>query len=642
MKHKWSKLVFGLAVGAVVALVACAPAEDEDAGGSGDTTTSGPPPALNVPSSAAPNQTDTTPAGRADTSTSTSTGSTSTSSTSTGSGSTSTGSTSTGSTSTDTMTKDEAPKSVSGKPLDPDAVYGGVLTTAYTREGPTFSTWEEAGGVAPYAVHPSHNMILQTRTWGTQDDYKNLVFFEVHPDLATDWEVSEDGLVWTFKFRDGVSWSDGTPFTCADAKWSLDRIRTGDGLNRSPRALAFNTVKGDIDEGIVCVDNLTMVINHDRPKAAFLEVISMPYHVMRPKHVYENDTDKMRQDAPEVGTGPFTLVQWRPGESYTWERDPNYWDQPFPYLNGIKGVFGTDASHDAAHRAGRLDIRTGLSGGRGDTMLRECSDCVFFDRSLWSGFTALMTHHARPPWNTQPIKDAISYAMDRAHIGLVAHDGWYVAPTAGPFYPGGAWDMPDDLLATIPGYDFSDPEANKVKARQILADQGFQEGELTIPFTVWNVPSNASTAVVIQEELEKSGFNVDPILLESARAYQAWSDGDFDVGLHGFWVAGLDPDIVLYEHFYTGSDRNYNRYSTVESDRLIDEMSGTVDPELRKQRAWDVAEVILRDHGKHIIAYGSSMASIRPEVGGYMFAINYLYGYGPWHRYAHVYLTDVG
>jgi ABC-type transport system substrate-binding protein len=619
-----------LVVGTVVVLAACAPAE-EDSSDSGGTTTSGPPPALNVPSSAAPNQTDTTPGGRADTQTDTSTDSTSTDSTSTDSTST-----------TDTMTKDEPETSVSGKPLEPEAVYGGVLTTAYTREGPTFSSWEEAGSVAPYATHPSHNMILQTRTWGTQEDYANLVFFEIHPDLASEWEVSEDGLVWTFKFRDGVVWSDGTPFSCADAKWSLDSIRTGEGLNRSPRALAFNTVKPALDEGFVCADDLTLIVNHDRPKAAFLEVMSMPYHYMRPKHIYENNTDPMREQPAEVGTGPFSLGQWLPGERYTFERKADYWNQPFPYVDQVSYVFGTNASNDAAFRAGRLDIYPGINGGRADTLLRECEQCIFFGRTFDSGFQAFMTHHQRPPWNTPAIKDAISYAIDRDHVGLVAQDGWQVAPAAGPFYPGSAWDMPDDLLATIPGYDFSDPKGNKDKARQILADEGYQPGELKIPFTIWNVPSNAASAVVITEELEEVGFTVDPIYLESARAYQAWSDGDFEVGLHGFWVAGLDPDIVLYEHFYTGSDRNYNRYSTVETDRLIDEMSGTVDPEERKQKAWDVAEVILRDHGKHIMGYGSSMASIRPEVGGYMFAINYLYGYGPWHRYEHVYLTDAG
>ena len=629
--HQWLRVALGLAVGAVVTLAACAPSADE-----GTTEPSGSSTTTEQPSSGT-SQPETSGSGAAgttdstSTSTTTDTGSTTTGSTTTGSGSTSAG----GQTSTPA-----APTSVSGIPLDANAIDGGVLQLGYTLEGPTFSSWEEAGSIAPFATHPSHNMILQPRTWGTLEDYRNLAFFEIHPDLAESWEVSDDGLEWVFKFRDGVVWTDGTPFTCADAKWSLDTIRTGEGLNRSPRALAFNTIKQSVDEGIVCADDLTMVVNHDRPKAAFLEVVSMPYHIVRPKHVYDGNTDHLREDAPEVGTGPFELVQWLPGESYNWERDPNYWDQPFPYLDGLHGTFGTNASLDAAHRAGRVHVRTGINGGRADTMLRECNDCVFFDRSIWSGFVALMTHHQRPPWNTAGIKDAISYAMDRDRIGLVAQDGWQVAPTAGPFYPGSGWDMPDDLLATIPGYDFSDPEGNKEKARQVLADAGYEPDELTIPFTVWNISSVAATAIVVQEELEAVGFKVEPILLETARAYQAWSDGDFDVGLHSFWVAGLDPDIVLYEHFYTGSDRNYNRYSTVESDRLIDEMSETVDPTLRQQRAWDLGEVLLRDHAKHLLGYGSSMASLRPEVGGYMFAINYLYGYGPWNRYQHVYLTE--
>jgi peptide/nickel transport system substrate-binding protein len=472
------------------------------------------------------------------------------------------------------------------------------------------------------------------------EDYTNLVFFEIHPDLAETWEVSDDGLQWVFKIRDGVTWTDGTPFTCADAKWSFDTIRTGDGLNRSPRALAFNTVKADLAEGFVCADDLTLVANHDRPKSAFLEVMSMPYHIMRPAHVYDGNTDAMREDAPTVGTGPFVLAQWLPGESYTWERNDEYWDQPYPYLDGIKGTFGTNSSNDAAFRAGRLDVHPGVNGGRADTLLRECDQCVFFSRTFDSGFVAVMTHHQRTPWNTPEIKDAISYAMDRALIGQVAADGWMEPPTAGPFYPGGAFDIPDDIMASIPGYDFSDPEGNKDKARALLAGAGYEPGELTLPLTVWNVSSIAANAVVVQEELESVGFVVEQDLLETARAYQAWSDGDFDVGIHGFWVAGLDPDIVLYEHFYTGSDRNYNRYSIAETDRLIDEMSGTVDPELRKQRAWDVGEIILRDHGKHLLGNSSRITGIQPNVGGYMSALNYLVGYGPFFRYQHVYKTD--
>ena len=463
MKQHLLKMTFGLAIGAVVALAACAPADDEDTTDAGTTTT--------APAPAA--ETDTT------TSASTDTSSTSTESSST---------------TTETM-EPEIATTVSGKPLDENAVFGGVLTTAYVREGPTFSTWEEAGGVAFFAGHPSSNMLVQPRTWGSMEDYTNLVFFEIHPDLAESWEVSDDGLQWVFKIRDGVTWMDGTPFTCADAKWSFDTIRTGEGLNRSPRALAFNTMKADINEGFVCADDLTLVANHDRPKSAFLEVMSMPYHIMRPAHVYDGNTDAMREEAPTVGTGPFVLAQWLPGESYTWERNDSYWDAPLPYLDGIKGTFGTNSSNDAAFRAGRLDVHPGLNGGRADTMLRECDQCIFYARTYDSGFQALMTHHQRTPWNTPEIKDAISYAMDRALIGQVAADGWMSPPSAGPFYPGGAFAMPEDIMKSIPGYDFSDPAGNKDKARALLAEAGYEPDELTVPLTVWNVASISANAM---------------------------------------------------------------------------------------------------------------------------------------------------
>ena len=311
MKYRWSRLLFGLAVGAAVALAACAPAE-EDTSTTPSTSTSGSSATTGTGSTGdtMTPKTDDTMTPKTDDAMTPKTDDAMTPKTD---------DTMTPKTD-DTMMKDDSASSVSGVPLNDDAKYGGTLNVSYTREGPTFSSWEEAAGVAFSMGHPIHNMLLQPRTWGTIEDYNNLVFFEIHPDLAYEWEVSEDGLEWVFKIRDGIQWSDGTPFTCADAKWSFDSIRTGEGLNRSPRALAFNTVKPALDEGFVCADDLTLIVNHDRPKAAFLEVMSMPYHYMRPKHIYENNTDLLREAPAEVGTGPFSLGQWLPGESYTFER----------------------------------------------------------------------------------------------------------------------------------------------------------------------------------------------------------------------------------------------------------------------------------------------------------------------------------
>ena len=68
-------------------------------------------------------------------------------------------------------------------------------------------------------------MLIKPRTWGDRDDFRNQVYFELHPDLAESWEQSEDGRAYTFILRDGVNWSDGVPVTCNDIKWSFDTIR---------------------------------------------------------------------------------------------------------------------------------------------------------------------------------------------------------------------------------------------------------------------------------------------------------------------------------------------------------------------------------------------------------------------------------
>ena len=104
---------------------------------------------------------------------------------------------------------DDPDTSVSGIPLDPDAKYGGVLQTSYTSNSPSFVPWESAAGHAFPVGHLINNMLIKPRTWGTREDYNNLAYFELHPDLATSWEQSKDGQAYTFQLRDGVNWSDG-------------------------------------------------------------------------------------------------------------------------------------------------------------------------------------------------------------------------------------------------------------------------------------------------------------------------------------------------------------------------------------------------------------------------------------------------
>ena len=532
------------------------------------------------------------------------------------------------------------PSSVSGIPLDPDAKYGGVLQTMTTGEGPSFSTWEEAAGVAPYAMQPLHSSLIRPQSWGSLEDYKNNAFFTFQPDLAESWSGSEDGLVWTFKLRDGLEWSDGTPITSADIKWSYDKIITGEGLTRSPRAVHFLAV-----DNITTPDDLTVVFNLKWPKAAILEVIGMPYHIMRPKHVYENDLEALRDKIPTVISGPFENVEWLAGEKYVYEKRPDFWDQPLPYLDGLELNIIARSSAPIALRGGRVDIAfpNGFTGGQADTLIAECDVCNVWPRVIASSQSpSLMLNHQRAPWNDPKVKEAFALAIDNQKYVTTVQNDWYFVPTGCGFYPTSEWAMPSERCAQISGYgDFQEggsPEADKEKAKALLAEAGYGDGDLKANIYFWSVVQQDAPAVL--EDLNAIGVEATAEILETARAYATWSDGNFDIGVHSFWVAGIDPDITLYEHFYTGSDRNYNRYSNPEFDALTDKMSKTVDKQTRKELAWDAMELALSEQAKIIVSHSSYVPVHNKKVHGLMPTLNYLAGYGPHIRYDHTWIDE--
>ena len=260
------------------------------------------------------------------------------------------------------LTADADSSSVSGKPLDDDAAYGRVLQVAYTQEASSFSTWENDEGVGPQAMHPLHNMLIQPRTWGSSIDFSDGAFFELRPDLATGWQVSADGLEYAFSLRNNLAWSDGTPITCNDVKWSFDTIRTGEGLEKSPQAAHFNKV-----EATTCADDLTVVFVLNDHHPTILEAISLPQNIIRPAHVYEgNNFALLRDEIPTVTSGPYESVERIPGESYRFERNDDYWDAPFPYLDGVATAPYESSGYNHGHADGQDTYRQpgGIRGSR--------------------------------------------------------------------------------------------------------------------------------------------------------------------------------------------------------------------------------------------------------------------------------------
>ena len=517
-------------------------------------------------------------------------------------------------------TTDSETSSLSGKPLDMDAVYGGVLRVASTREG-SYSTWEEDSDFASQTMHLQHNMLIQPRTWGNSDDYRANAFFELAPDLAEGWRVSADGLEYAFTLREGNEWSDGTPITCRDVKWSFDTIRTGEGLQQSPRAIHFNRV-----EAITCADDRTVVFVLSVPSPAILDIIALPQNIIRPAHIYEGTSlDSLRDEPPTVTSGPFQLALWYPDERYAFERNDYYWDEPLPYLDGIELYLIHGDVSPTALRTGRVHIGStvGFSGGDADELTQECGEdaCQFWDRITSSSLSSsLFPNKDREPWNDPVVGEAIALAIDNRQLNLLARNDWGEMPTGCGFYPASEWAMPADRCGAIPGYgDFvgaTTAESDLRRAKRIMAAAGYGPGDLKLELSVWQPIENDYPALALQ--LGAIGISVEANILESGVAYHVWAEGDFDIGLHGFGMASVDPEILLYEHFYTGGSRNYGRYSNAEFDDLVDQMSMTRDFEERRELAWDAMEIALNDQAKIILLHDRYVPVTGAAVRGFL------------------------
>ena len=212
----------------------------------------------------------------------------------------------------------------------------------------------KSGGVVPMQKHAAPRRI-DPHPSGSGIDmseatllYNGLVKYndigdvkEIIGDLATHWDVSDDGLTYTFFIPEGVQWTDGTPLTSEDVVFSLDRMVL-EGESR-PRAGALRTYYTSSE----AIDPQSIAVNLKFPAAAFLPALGIDYMKVVPKHVVEAGTE-IGDVAPQVGSGPYEMVDYRKGDSIEYKRNENYFKDGLPLLDGIIKYVITDKGRTKA------------------------------------------------------------------------------------------------------------------------------------------------------------------------------------------------------------------------------------------------------------------------------------------------------
>ena len=351
---------------------------------------------------------------------------------------------------------------------------------------------------------------------------------EVSPDLARSWTVSPGGLTYTFDLQPGVTFQDGTPFDCSIVQFSYGRAVAADSIN-AQKQLFEPIAKVD------CPSPLKAVITLKRPTSIFLYNIAWGDAVMvAPKTAATNKTHP-------VGTGPFQLDNWVPGDRIELVRNPHYWG-PAPKLARVTfRIIPDPAAATAALLSGSLDAYPDFPAP--ETVVKFQHDPRFtVSIGTSEGKVILALNDARKPFNDLRVRQALAYAIDRKSIIDAAYSG-YGTPIGSHYTPSDPHYV--DLTGAYP-YD-------PAKAKQLLQEAGVKPG---LSFTITMPPPSYAqrSAQLIAAYLSQVGINVKLESVEWAKwLSQVFSQSNFDATVIAH-VESRDLDIYARPHYYF----NYN------------------------------------------------------------------------------------
>lgn len=480
---------------------------------------------------------------------------------------------------------------------------GGTLTFPLPADPVSFDMHQESGGQHQIALMPAYNGLLQ---------FDPLAWPEakVVPDLVKDWQISPDGLEYTFVLKSGVKWHDGQPLTGDDVKTSLDRIRKPPKGVRSPREAALSPIK-DIEAS----DPTTVKVHLSHPSASLASILAIDWLVVMPKHIIDAKGD-MKHDI--VGTGPFKLKEYVPGTSLSYVKNPDYFVPGRPYLDGIQiYVIRDESTRFAALRTGRVLYQPypyGVSPTEAD-LLKDDPNIVV--QMTWEPtLFHFRMNLQRAPWSDPRVRKAVALAFDRQAFIKTTMQG---SGLLGAHMPSkGPWGIPEEELLKMPGYR-QPKDQDIAEAKKLLAEAGYPTGFST---TVLTRPESSHRArgTFAVAELAKLGIKAEHVVKEAAVYDDTLLRGAFDTQTHGPATAIDDPDLRFGENYVTGAGRNYGKYSNPKFDELFQQQSETLDVNERKKLVRQMEDILLEDNPDVPLAWSIIRVAHSSKVKNYKIA----------------------
>jgi peptide/nickel transport system substrate-binding protein len=399
---------------------------------------------------------------------------------------------------------------------------------------------------------------------------------KVEPELAESWEISPDGLVYTFHLRPNLKFSDGSKLLASDVRFSIERAAKE----------SFQKVLYPPEFVIETPDDRTVVIKLPSPHASLLPVLAFVSACIVPEQYLKRVGQKKFNQEP-VTSGAFVLAEWKQGERTVLRRNPHYWDVPRPYVDEIHVLEMPDElTRQLKLQAGEIDMIDDVQ----PQQLGSFKDAANIRLHEVLSFTGmyLMLNPRRPEVQDRKVRQAMSLAIDRNEIVQVALSG--MGAPSKSYLPG--------LL-----YSSTEPMEHDVeKAKRLISESGYPNG-LTFRLLIAPGSESSATAVVLKKQLEPIGIRVDIAQLQLAEAVAKVKADEYELAIEGALADSFDP--VEFTHFNLTSEGyagfRYG-YKNDEIDALALKAEAENDP-IKRAADYRKLEQLANEVGPHIPLY---------------------------------------
>ena len=396
---------------------------------------------------------------------------------------------------------------------------------------------------------------------------------ELVPCLAESWDISENGLEYTFHLRD-AKFSNGSPVTATDVEYSLNIAATDSGY-----AFLFEPI-----DKMEVIDDRTIKMTLKRPYSPFLSAMSLFTGSIVPKAVHEANPDTFG-DNP-VGSGPFMVEQYSRGEQVVLVANPNYWEmgddgKPLPYLEKIIIKYVPEStSRVLGFRNNDFDVMTGVPLNEADS-IKNLVDVTLEVAPIYR-LDYLYTNHAVFPLSSREFRLAMNYATNREAIFHNVYFGYGEIPNS--FMPKmNFWSKEVPLIPY-------DPE----KAKELLAQSGYA-GEVIEIMVTSGSTMEKQTATILQQNWAEVGINSKIIEMEGGSQWDLVPAGEYMVQV-SYITSDINDDdelATLQADFNAPGEFNsfFSWYDSAEVSELLRKARETSDPGLRAEFYKQVQEL---------------------------------------------------